>query len=172
VGNHDLLMPSKFIATRVYMKPLLPSAFDGDISLVLRQSKNEVLKRIKAKLMGTAFSKRAKRALSKALKVEIKPSSLVVTVDHPAFLPLTEGQRKGKMRWLLKAKRPIPIITDDGKLIFRTASAKSMGTRKRWVHPGRPPSDFVEVAKKDAREALKAKFEKELRKQLRASLTR
>ena len=169
MGKHDFLMPKPIIAARVYMKPLLPDSFKGDTALILRQSKNEVLKRLRAKLMGTAFSKRAKKALSKALKVEIKTSSLVVTVDHPAFEPLVKGQRKGKMKWLLKAKRPIPIITDDGKLIFRTASAKSMGTRKRWVHPGRPPSDFVEGAKQDAREALKAKFEKELRKQLRAS---
>jgi len=165
-------MTDKFIASRVYLKPLLPDAFNGDIDLTLRQAKNEVLKRIRAKLMDSAFSRRAKRSLSKAIKVEIKPSSLVVTVNHPAFAPLVLGQRKGKMRWLLKARRPIPIITDDGKLIFRTASAKSMGQKKRWVHPGRPPSDFVERAKKDARETLKAKFEKDLRRQVRATLTR
>ena len=156
-------MPKKVIATRVYLKPLLPASFEGDVELVLKQSKNELVKRMRARLMGSAFSKRAKKALSKAIKVEIKPSSLVMTVDHPAFEPLIYGQRKQKMRWLLKAKRPIPIITDDGKLIFRTASAKSMGTRRRWVHPGRPPSDLVETAKQDAREAIKAKLLKQAR---------
>ncbi len=163
-------MAEPFIASRVYLKPLLPGeAFKGDIELVLRQSKNDLLRRIRAKLMATAFSRRAKKALSKALKVEIKPSSLVVTVLHPAFRPLVEGQKKGKMRWLLKAQRPIPIITDSGKLIFRNATAKSMGTKKRWVHPGRPPSDFLTTAKAESRAFLKQKFEKELRAQVRGA---
>jgi hypothetical protein len=165
-------MAPKIIAARVYLKPLLPDSFKGDVDLILKQTKNELLKRMRARIAGSAFSRRAKKALSKAVKVEVKPSSIVMTVNHPAFEPLINGQRKQKMKWLLKAKRPIPIITDDGQLIFRTASAKSMGTRNRWVHPGRPPSDLVETAKKDAREAIKAKLEKELRKQLRASWSR
>jgi len=155
------------IAARVYLKPLLPDSFEEDANQVLKQTKNALLKRMRSRIAGSAFSSRAKRALSKAVKVEVKASSLVMTVNHPAFEPLVKGQSKGKMKWLLKAKRPIPIITDDGELIFRTASARSMGTKKRWVHPGRPPSDIVETAKKDAREAIKARLEKEMVKKLR-----
>jgi hypothetical protein len=158
--------------SRVYLKPLLPSeGFQGDTETILKHAKKDLLKRIRAKLTQTTFSKRAKLALSKALKIEIKPSSLIVTAKHPAFAPLVMGQRKQQMKWLTKATRPIPIITEEGKLIFRNATAKSMKNGS-WHHPGRAPSDFVERAKKESRTFLKAKLDKELKKQIRAAWTR
>jgi len=154
------------------MRPLLPDAVkDSDIEGILKKSKRELLRRIKAKLTQATFSKRAKVALAKSLQIEVKPSSLVVTTDHPAFRPLTEGQKPGQMKWLLKAKRPIPIVTDEGKLIFRSATSKSM-ENGHWIHPGRPSDDFVEKAKKESRKFLKQKFEKELRKKIAASVTK
>jgi hypothetical protein len=58
------------------------------------------------------------------------------------------------MRWLTRARAPIPIITEEGKLIFRSATIKSMKDGK-WVHPGRPPYDFIERAKKEARTQIR-----------------
>lgn len=164
-------MPAvKFIASRVYMKPLLPGKLvkPGDIDAILKRAKTDLIRRIRGKLMQTTFSDRAKRALSKALKIEIKPSSLLITALHPAFGPMVRGQRSEQMKWLTKARRPIPIVTETGKLIFRTATAKSMKNGK-WIHPGRPPSNFVEKAKEESRSFLKAKLDKELRKQIRAA---
>ncbi len=176
-------MGKPFIASRVYLKPLLPGTrFKADTETVLRTAKRDLLRRVRAKLTQTTFSRRAKRALSEALTIEIKPSSLVVTAKHPAFGPLVRGQRKGQMKWLKKARRPIPIITETGKLIFRNATARSMangpltgpnvGKKKGWIHPGRPPSDFVEKAKAESRAFLKEKFEKAMRQQFRATLKR
>jgi hypothetical protein len=73
------------------------------------------------------------------------------------------------MTWLTKAQAPIPIVTDDGELIFRSATPKSMQDGK-WVHPGRQPTTVIERAKKAAREVVKKRLGTELRKQLRASL--
>jgi hypothetical protein len=160
-------MATPFIATRVYLKPLLPNEiFKGDLDAIAQKTKGDLLRRIKKRLTQTTFSDRAKKAFAKAIKIEIKPSSIQVTANHPGFAPMLRGQRKGQMKWLKKARRPIPIITESGKLIFRTASARSMKNGK-WMHPGRAPSDFVERAKAESRMFLKDKFKKELRQQVR-----
>jgi hypothetical protein len=161
-------MAEPFIATRVYLKPLLPNkqALSGSkMEAVLRQTKTELMRRVKAKLYETAFSRRAKKSLAKFIKIQVKPSSLQVTSTHPAFGPLVMGQKKQQMRWLRKAKRPIPIILDTGELIFRNATARSMKNGK-WKHPGRPPSDFIDRAKSEAREFIKAQLKKEMKKQI------
>ncbi len=75
------------------------------------------------------------------------------------------------MRWLRRSPTPIPIVLDSGKVIFRTASAKSMNDG-RWVHPGRQPSRVVDLARKDARKIVLKKIKKELKKQFSEGLER
>ena len=150
-----------------YYKPLVSGLPVGsvDIDRVFRLLEKDVLKRMKAKMMQTTFSERARKRLSQSLRVEIKKSSLVITALHPAFFPLIKGQRSQQMTWLTKAKRPIPIVTESGELIFRTATAKSMANG-RWVHPGRKPQDFIEKAKAESRAYVKKRIRQELKKQI------
>lgn len=160
------------IVTRVYLKPLLPSNLQGmSVDKVLRRVKRDLLRRLSAKLLQTTFSQRAKKALARAMRIEVKPSSLRVTANHPAFFPLLHGQKKGQMKWLTKAARPIPIITEEGKLIFRSATAKSMADGK-WIHPGRKPSDFVEKARQESRDFIRGKLMAEVRRQVREGIQR
>ena len=151
----------------IKLAPLLPAAElkEVDADRILRKLGREVLKRLKGNLMDAPFSKRAKASLSKSLQMEVKPRSLVLYTTHPAFRVFMEGRRKRQMRWLLKAKGPIPIVTDEGELIFRTATPKSMA-RGGWVHPGKAPSDFMEKARKQAREIIKKKLQKQLKSQI------
>lgn len=164
-------MTKPFIAARMNFKPLLPGDLgsERDKFAALQAAQSELLKRIKRKLtVQTAFTQRARAALSRHLKVTVKPSSLVVTADHPGFEWLIRGRKRAQMKWLRKARRPIPIITKEGKLIFRNATARSMkhgpltgpnvGTKPGWIHPGRAPTDFIERAKAEARVFLKEKF--------------
>ena len=72
------------------------------------------------------------------------------------------------MTWLVKARAPIPIITEKGELIFRSATPRSMANGK-WVHPGRGPFDFIEKAKKEAKAAIKARVMAEIRKSITAA---
>lgn len=146
----------------IYGKPLI-RGIETAPTRALKLLRTEVLKRIRAKLVQSTFSDRAKRAFSKALSVHIGPSSLTLTSKHPAFAMMLRGQRKGQMKWLVKARAPIPIITESGELIFRTATARSMKNRK-WIHPGRAPYDFVEKAKAEAKEAIRKRLVQELRK--------
>lgn len=54
------------------------------------------------------------------------------------------GVSKHKMKYLQKAKRPIPIELKNGEVIFRWASKKSMRRRGSWTHPGIKPKKFLE----------------------------
>lgn len=166
-------MPAELIKVKAtYLKPLLPSRFsDLSVATALNSLKRELLRRIKAQLLQTTFSDRAKKALAKAVKIEVKPSSLIITARHPAWRPLVEGQRAGQMTWLTKARRPIPIVTESGELIFRSATPKSMADGK-WMHPGRAPSNFVEKARQQAREFMRTKLYREYVSQLQRSMAR
>jgi hypothetical protein len=165
-------MAKPFISLRVYMKPLIPVGREAsyiNIQKVLERSKRDLLRRLQANLLQTTFSPRAKAALNRAVSVKIKPSSLQVTSSHPAFRPLIEGQRKMQMKWLTKAKVPIPIILDNGKLIFRNATPLSMANG-RWWHPGRRPSDYIEKARKQTKDYIRTKLMKELARHMTATL--
>jgi hypothetical protein len=151
----------KYKVTSVYKKPLeVAELQDRD---PLDRFKRELSKRLKSELQQEAFSSEAKRALGKAIRIETKPHSLQVVARHPAWRPLVEGQKKEQMTWLVKSKAPIPIITEKGELIFRSATPRSMKNGS-WVHPGREPSHFVDRAKKQARKYVKDKMAKELAK--------
>jgi hypothetical protein len=160
-------------AGRIYFKPLLPSdPLKGlDPEDALKRIRKDLLRRIKKNLLQEVFSDRAKRALAKAIKIRVDPSSLLITVNHPAYRPLVEGQKQGQMKWLTKAVRPIPIITETGELIFRSATPKSMRDGK-WVHPGRGTSNFMERAKEGAKDHARTVLAKEIKKQIQMSLGR
>lgn len=146
----------------IYGKPFLEGlAIAPDKALY--RLKREVLKRMRAKLMQSTFSERAKRAFYGAMKVETKESSLVITATHPAFIRLLKGQKPGQMTWLLKAKVPIPIITETGELIFRSATPKSMENGS-WYHPGRTSQNFIEKAKAEARQVVRERIGEEIRR--------
>jgi hypothetical protein len=146
----------------IYGKPFLK---DMAVSpeKALTRLKNELLYRIKKKLQQSQISERAKKAFAKNISVRMGPSSILVESSHPALIKIIEGQKKGQMRWLMKAKAPIPIITDAGELIFRNATPRSMANGK-WVHPGRQPQTFVDLARKEAKELVKQRLLEELKR--------
>lgn len=146
----------------IYGKPLVKGLGQAP-SRALQLLKTDVLRRIRQKLIQSTFSDRAKKSLSRALSVVIGPSSLTIVAKHPAFALMLKGQHKGQMKWLQKARTPIPIITETGELIFRSATARSM-RNKKWMHPGRPPYDFVEKAKVEAKAEIRKRLIKEIQK--------
>lgn len=144
----------------IYGKPLV-KGLDQAPARALQLLKTDVLRRIRQKLIQSTFSDRAKKSLARALSVKIGPSSLTIEAKHPAFALMLKGQHKGQMKWLRRARVPIPIITETGELIFRSATARSM-RNKKWMHPGRPPYDFVEKAKVEAKAQIRKRILKEL----------
>ena len=152
-----------------YLKPLLPQGFEDklDPEHILRDLKQGLLKRIKEAIRTQdTFSERAKVALAKAMRVEIKASSVRITINHPAWIPMVLGRSSKQMSWLTKARSPIPIITDSGETIFRSATPKSMADGK-WVHPGYQKTNLLEKARKEAREYVKKQITRQVRAMFR-----
>jgi len=160
----------KPVTRAIYKKPI-SGELQGNVDQVLGRMRGQFLKRLRVQLQQTTFSSAAKKALSEAMKVEVRKSSLLITVRHPAWRSLVEGLPKRQMVWLKKAKAPIPIVTETGKVIFRTASPRSLAKGK-WVHPGRKPSTFVEQARQDVKKWAKKNLPDLLRREIGQTLQR
>lgn len=151
---------------QIYLKPLLRGLPDAvDPTVALKKLKADLLRRMRKLLTQETFSDRAKKALSKALVIKVGPSSLIILAKHPAWGPLVDGQRQGQMTWLAKSRKPIPIVTETGKIIFRSATAKSLADG-RWVHPGRQKGHFYDRAREAAREFLRKNLAGQVRQQM------
>lgn len=159
--------------TRINLKPLLPSGLDAfSPERALRDLKREIMKSIRFKIRQyPVFSQAAKARLTKGFGVHVGPNSITVIAKDPMFRPLIQGQKAEQMKWLRKAKSPIPIVLESGEVIFRSATARSMANGK-WYHPGREPSGIIESAKEEAKETLRKNIKKMLRDQLKAGLSR
>jgi hypothetical protein len=138
----------------------------ADVQKALHMLNRSILRRVRAEIQKLAYSAEARKILAAAIKIEIKSSSLIVSVNHPSFKPLIMGQKKQQMTWLLKSKAPIPIVTERGEIIFRTATARSMAGGG-WVHPGRPSTGIIEKVKVEARESIKKRIAADIRRRLR-----
>jgi hypothetical protein len=164
-----MFKPPNVKILRVNLKPILSpdQAERLKPERVLQSLKKLILKRLRANILQETFSDKAKKALSEGIEARLGPKSVTVEAKHPAFRPLIEGQRKGQMRWLTKARAPIPIVTDDGELIFRSATPKSMANGS-WVHPGRPKTKVIDRARKEARKEIRKRIKSMIREQLKA----
>lgn len=135
---------------------------------MFRTAQSTVLKAIKDRLNRTKLSPRAKRSLGKSLKIDIRISgTLIIKTKHPALIHVIKGRKKAPMMWLKKTPPlVIPVITREGKMIFRTATARSFQAagggpnegRPGWIYPGKPKNTFLALAKRDASKLLKEKF--------------
>ena len=156
---------------RLYLKPLMPSrlGFSTDPTKVLKAVQKEYLKALRQEIQGYAFSPRAKRALKSGVGTKLGKNSVKIIAKHPAFFPLVVGQRRQQMTWLTKAVRPIPLLLDNGELIFRNATPRSM-SRGRWYHPGRRDTGIVDRARTKARKVVKERLVKLMQRQIRAAM--
>ncbi len=159
--------------TRVNLKPLLPERALDLLSpeLALDQLRKQIAKSIRMKIRQSALSPQAKTRVAKGFKVVVGDSSITLVATDPAFRPLIEGRRRRQMRWLTKARSPIPIILDDGEVIFRSATPRSMENGS-WYHPGRESTGIIESAKEEAKEMLRKSVKRHLQEQLRAAIRR
>lgn len=159
------------LTARVNLKPLASDAVLEriDPGWILRRIHREMLKSIKTRIMSGAFSKRARDRLSRGLRAKLGPSSVTFYTKDSAFMPLVMGQRAGAMTWLLGARAPVPIVLDDGQVIFRTPTARSMRSGG-WRHPGRAPTTIIEMARQEARKVMQKRIQKEIARQIRSGL--
>lgn len=163
-------MTSRSRVGGVYAKPLLDGLdVQFDPAKVLRKLKAELNRRIKQKLTIQTFSDAAKKRIAKSLQIKVSANSLKITTNFPGFFPIVRGQKKEQMTWLTKAKAPIPIVLDNGELIFRNATPQSM-MNGSWWHPGRQKTNFIEKAKEEAMRFIRDRLSKEVVKQLQVAM--
>lgn len=147
----------------------LPQSPSLDVDGTLKLLSKQILQKVRAHIKQSAFSLRARRRLDKALKIELKPNSVMLVAVDPLWNYLVGGRKQRQMSWLSKATKPIPIVTESGDVIFRSATAKSMADGK-WVFPGRQPLNLLDRAVKESREVIKKKLAKEMVKNLKKSM--
>jgi hypothetical protein len=114
---------------------------DADLKRILPRLQRE----LRDAIFRGPFCPRAKRALHAALQVKIG-KKITLSYKDPKVRYLLSGRRVGPMQWLQRAKRPIPIETPGGGVIFRWATARSLA-RGGWVHPGTRPNDLAAKVK-------------------------
>ena len=159
-------MPTK--KRKIYGKPLLSERIQRDKEN-LEYMKQKALKKlgpiaieeIKNELDRHSFD-RPPTNLKESFSYEIKGSQLVIKSDHPAATFLEEGVEEHQMDYLTKSPKPIPIMKDNGEVIFRKATPQTMADGK-WFHPGINGMNFIEKAIQDARQRVKSEMNDEYR---------
>lgn len=134
------------------------------------KAQGEILRRVRTAMQQATFSDVARVAFAKALTVKAHRGRLDLTVNHPAWKYQVQGQKRGPMTWLVKAKAPIPIVAAGGKVIFRQATARSLADGS-WVHPGRKPVDFEGLARKEIERYARDQFAVYVAQQILKALT-
>lgn len=153
----------KPVTSVTYGKALVRGFENISVDQAFRKMSRELLNQIRKRVMQTAYSDAAKKRLAKALRVDVRENTLGLKVRDPLWGYLVQDYATGPytMTWLAKARKPIPIVTETGEVIFRNASPASMRNGK-WVHPGRPALNLAERAKKEARQIVRQRLAKEV----------
>jgi hypothetical protein len=117
---------------------------------VLDFAGREAIKEIQKEIRRSSWLHPPKRLL-KSWSYKVGPNTVKISSDHPAAKFLDEGVKRHQMS---PPRRRVPIITDDGRLIFRDMTAKSLADG-RWIHPGYHGKHFLRRGAKKARERIK-----------------
>lgn len=163
-------MAGKYRLRGVYGKPLVkgtPLEDDEDRSDLLEETGKEAIEEVKKEIRRTSFKGQPKDLLdSFSYRVEGK-STLVLESDHPAAKYLDKGVKAHQMTYLAKSDKPIPILTDEGEVIFRSATPKSMQEGK-WQHPGIKGKNFLDRGVDKAREKVKERIAESIKDRIKS----
>lgn len=147
-----------FRVRAIYGRPLVKRAVDektiGKVKkAALEIIGDEAIEQIKKEIRESSW-KGSPNALLESFEYEVQESQIIIRSDHPAAKYIDKGVEAYQMTHLTKASKPIPIITDQGALIFRWATEQSMDDGK-WHHPGIKGKNFVERGVEQARKKVK-----------------
>lgn len=121
-------------------------------------------KNLKEEIDAANFMK-APNSIKKSVRFSKTKKGLKFTISAVGMIH-NVGVRKHKMKYLLKAKKAIPIIDKrTSKVIFRRATPKSMKTG--WNHPGMKPKKFIEKAFSRSNKEFRARMGRSVKMQLK-----
>ena len=119
----------------------------------LEEAGKLAVQEIQAEIRRASF-KRLPLDLLRSFDYTVQGDQLVIRSDHPAAGYLNRGVRAYQMTHLTKARRPIPIVKDNGEVVFRSATKASMRDGK-WRHPGFRGLNFIERGAKRALDTIR-----------------
>lgn len=125
---------------------------DRKLKKALEKAGEDAVKAFQKEVLKSSWNKTPTRLLQ-SFTFEVNGETLTVSSDHPAAKYLNEDVKPHQMIYLQKAKRPIPIITEQGDVIFRQPSSKSM-SRGGWRHPGISGKHFLDRGKEAAQKVV------------------
>jgi hypothetical protein len=128
---------------------------------VLKKAGPLMIEEIKLELERHSFKSPPTR-LKNSFSYEIIRDQIVILSDHPAAKYLNRGVDPYQMDHLTQSAQPIPIMTDEGDVIYREATPETMADGK-WHHPGLDSTHFLDKAIDRARDKLKEKMMVEYR---------
>jgi hypothetical protein len=105
------------------------------------------------------------RALLESFEYRVEGSQMIIESDHPAARYIDKGVDSYQMTHLTESSKPIPIITDQGELIFRWATEQTMEDGK-WQHPGISGKNFIDRGIRKARQRVKEEVQRQVRDEL------
>lgn len=152
-------MSQKKRVRAVYGKPLLrgknvpledPEAL---IKHILEEAGKKAVEAVKKEIRRSSWNRQPKDLLD-SFSYEVRGNTMVLSSTHPAAQYLNKGVKPHQMIYLEQAKRPIPVITEGGKVVFRTPSGQTMRDGS-WQHPGIKGKHFLDRGVEKAREAVK-----------------
>lgn len=153
----------------VYVKPILKGMGNGDLAKLLLGRLKYSIARAGQKYIKdaakSAFAGRGNR-IRKSVGYTIGKKSVTFHISKIGFFH-NFGVAKHKMKYLQKAKRPIPIELKNGEVIFRWASKKSMRRKGSWTHPGIAPKKFLEQGIQNLKKELRSRLMKDAGRYLR-----
>ena len=142
----------------LYGKPLVKDLPDkAQVEKVkhaaLHRAGKEAIKAIQREIRRSSWNRSPVNLLN-SFSYKVTGSTLEILSDHPAAQYLNKGVKPHQMIYLERADRPIPIIKENGELIFRNATRASM-QRGSWQHPGIKGKHFLDRGVRKAREKIK-----------------
>ena len=133
----------------------LRKQFKSEFQNLLRRAGMKGVNNIRSEIKKRKLIKTGE--MFKSVNYKMTKKGVKFVVAHPAPY-LEKGIRRHTMRYLMKAKRPIPIEVSEANVIFRWASPKSFA-EGHWKHPGfKRGKKFMSSAVKRTREEMSKEF--------------
>ena len=114
---------------------------------MLEEMGDLAVKAVRDEIRRSSF-KHSPQDLIDSISYRITEEGIEISSDHPAMEYLNRGVRPHRMDYLPRGT-PIPIIQDDGTVVFRTPGSKT-GPGGEWYHPGLKGKHFLDRGRERA----------------------
>lgn len=122
---------------------LVPLVVERELKVKLRRSfLSRLASEVRKELREEATEKNFPGDFANSFRVKYLPNGIALESEHPAVIFMDKGRKAAQMKWL--EGKTIPLLDDQGNLIFRTVTRESL-IDGGWVRPEVEPLNFMDV---------------------------